>query len=356
MLHTEPLLFVDHKQAQVFESNVFLQQAMRANHHVDFARGQAGNHALGFGRAHETRKHFYFYWVGLEAFTKRGHVLRCQQRGWHEYRSLFAILDGFESGANRHFGFAETHIATHETIHRAGTVHVLFHSDDCFKLIGGFNEWKRGFHFRLPRCVGAKRVPRRVQSSLVQHHEFLGNHPQVVAHPLFDARKICTTHLVERWRVAAHILPHEVDLIAEHEQAAVGITQVQEVAFDPVEFAPRHAFEHADAMHVVHHMIARFEIFEHRGGPTAACAPTTREATTRNFGFGRHHDRNCWQHETLVQLLHHDRDHISRKRRLGYRANGGIYDGDSIRCEFVSNTSSRLVAVIGEHDLKIDLQ
>ena len=65
---------------------------MRANHHVDFARGQAGNHALGFGRAHETRKHFYFYWVGLEAFTKRGHVLRCQQRGWHEHRSLFAIM------------------------------------------------------------------------------------------------------------------------------------------------------------------------------------------------------------------------------------------------------------------------
>ena len=65
-------------------------------------------------------------------------------------------------------------------------------------------------------------------------------------------------------------------------------------------------------------MIASLEILEHRGGPTAACATTTREATTRNFGFGRHHDRNRWQHETLVQLLHHDRDHIARKRRLGY--------------------------------------
>ena len=153
-------------------------------------------------------------------------MLRRQQCGWHEHRGLFAILYGFESSANRHLGFAETHIATHQTIHRAGTFHVLLDGDDCFELVGGFYEWKRGFHFGLPRCVGAKRVPGCVQSSLVQHHEFLGNHPQVVAHPLFDARKICATHLVERWSVAAHVLPHKVDLIAEHEQAAVGVSQV----------------------------------------------------------------------------------------------------------------------------------
>ena len=54
VLHTKALFFVDHEQAQVFETNVFLQQAMRADHHVDFARGEARNHALGLAGADET--------------------------------------------------------------------------------------------------------------------------------------------------------------------------------------------------------------------------------------------------------------------------------------------------------------
>ena len=53
MLHTEALLFVDHEQAKVFETDVLLQQTVRADHHVDFASGQARNHALGLGGADE---------------------------------------------------------------------------------------------------------------------------------------------------------------------------------------------------------------------------------------------------------------------------------------------------------------
>ena len=123
-------------------------------------------------------------------------------------------------------------------------------------------------------------MPRGVQSSLIQHHEFLSDDSQLVAHALFGAGEVRAAHAVERGRIATHVLTNEVDLITEHEQIPVGIAKLEEVALDAVEFAARHSLEHTDAVHIVHDVIASLQVFEHGGGTTTCGTATSSNTAT----------------------------------------------------------------------------
>ena len=53
VLHAEALLFIHHQQAEVLETNVFLQQSVGSNHHVDLTRGKTRDDSFGLGRRDE---------------------------------------------------------------------------------------------------------------------------------------------------------------------------------------------------------------------------------------------------------------------------------------------------------------
>ena len=64
-------------------------------------------------------------------------MLEGEHRGRHEHSHLLAIAGCLEGSTNRHFGLAEAHITTHQSVHRTGTFHIFLHLGSCLALVGG---------------------------------------------------------------------------------------------------------------------------------------------------------------------------------------------------------------------------
>jgi len=65
-------------------------------------------------------------------------VLLREHGSRREHRDLPAFHHRFKSGADRHFRFPETDVATDEPIHRARLLHVVLGGVDRLQLIDGF--------------------------------------------------------------------------------------------------------------------------------------------------------------------------------------------------------------------------
>ena len=76
----------------------------------------------------------------------------------HEHGDLPPALDGLEGSTDGDFSFAETDIATDESVHRPRALHVGLRIVDGFELVAGFGEGKRGLEFLLPCGVFGERV------------------------------------------------------------------------------------------------------------------------------------------------------------------------------------------------------
>ena len=233
---------------------------------------------------------------------------------------MLAVLHTLEYRPQCDFGLSEAHIAADETIHQMRALHVAFHGFDRLELVGCLDVGECGFHLCLPRCVGRERMTLGVQAALIEQHQLLGDDAQFVAHALFGACEVGTAHAVERRCVATDVLTHEVDLVAQHQQHTVGISNLQKVTLDAVERATRHTLEHSDAMHVVHHVVAGLEVFEHERTLSTSRTSSTCRASSAQLGFGREREFGERQHETLVHLAHDDDDA------------GFVFFGQQIRC------------------------
>ena len=67
---------------------------------------------------------------------------------------MLAASHGNKGGAQSHFGFAKTYIATHQTVHGAWADHVLDNGVDSGTLVGGFVKAKVvGKHFVIGAAV-----------------------------------------------------------------------------------------------------------------------------------------------------------------------------------------------------------
>ena len=108
---SETLLFVDDEKAEVFEVDVFGEDAMRADDDVDLARFEFANDFFLFFRAVVTSEKFDRDRERCEAPQKRAIVLVGEDGGRREHRDLFSIHDGLERGAHRHFSFAVSDVA-----------------------------------------------------------------------------------------------------------------------------------------------------------------------------------------------------------------------------------------------------
>ena len=98
MLNAESLLLVDYQQPEIFELDVVREQAVGADHAVDFASLDALDDLLGLGCSQESRQHLDPNWVAREPVSERIAVLGREQRGGGQYGDLFAILDRLERG------------------------------------------------------------------------------------------------------------------------------------------------------------------------------------------------------------------------------------------------------------------
>ncbi len=246
---------------------------MRADDAVDLAGLEALDDLLRFLVGEEAAEHLDTNGVAGEAIGERVAVLGGQQRGGRQHGHLLAVLDGLERGADGHLGLAEAHVAAHQAVHRKGAFHVDLDVVDGLALVGGLDERERLLHLVLPRGVVAEGVAGGVDPLLIEHHQFLSDLAHGAAHLALRLGEVAAAQPVQHRRLAAHVLAEGVDLIAGHVQlVAALVLQEQVVALGAADGALDHALVLADAVLVVHHVVAGFEILEQAGALALARA------------------------------------------------------------------------------------
>ena len=140
LLHAEPVLLVDHHQAQVLEHHLVvlpgpvIQQGVRTDHDAGRAGGhfvQRGAAGLGPLRAGEQRHPGGLGWIvqhravqltgpaeRAEQLGQRPVVLLGQHLGGREQHRLAAVVHHLEHGAHRDQGLARAHLALQQPVHR----------------------------------------------------------------------------------------------------------------------------------------------------------------------------------------------------------------------------------------------
>ena len=158
--NAEALLLVNHHQPQILESDVVLQNPVRADDDVHAAGGEILNGALLLAAGAKTRKQFQANRIIRHAFAEVIVMLLRQHRRGHQHRHLFALHHGFEGGADGDFRFAKAHVAANQAVHRPGLFHVRLRFGNGGDLVGRFLVDEGVFKFVLPGCVsGLKAWP-----------------------------------------------------------------------------------------------------------------------------------------------------------------------------------------------------
>ena len=147
VLHTEVLLLIDDKKAEVTELDVAGEQRVGADDDVDVASLEAGFHRVDFLAAHQTRGLGQAQRQALEALGEGGVVLAGQKGCGHDDGHLLAIHGGDEGGAERHLGFAEAHVAADQAVHGAAFLQIVQHGLDGGQLVFGFLIGEAGAEF-----------------------------------------------------------------------------------------------------------------------------------------------------------------------------------------------------------------
>ena len=121
-------------------------------------------------------------------------------------------------------------------------------------------------HLVLPRRVDAERVAGGVDSLLVQHDQLLGDLSHRAAHRHFAFAKSLPPRRCSDGASPPTYWRSAVDLVAGHVQlVAALVVQQQVVALGPADRALDHSLVLADAVLVVHDVVAGLEVLEQAG-------------------------------------------------------------------------------------------
>lgn len=131
---------------------------MRTDNDIDSTVRHAFERGFGGFAVVETRKAGDFYGEIGETVGEVLRVLLDQKRGRGEYGDLFAAHHRHKRGAQGDFGFAETDIAAHKSVHRLRLRQIFNHGGDGGGLV---------FGFLVAEAVGKRLIVRLVDFKLV---------------------------------------------------------------------------------------------------------------------------------------------------------------------------------------------
>ena len=231
---------------------------MGAHHHIHGACGQAFLDHLALPGGAEAVEQAHLEGIGGEAFGERAPVLLGQHRGGGQHRHLFAGRDGFEDGADGHFGFAEAHIAAHQPVHGLGLLHIAFHIADRLHLVGGGLVGEGVFEFALPGAIGGEGKARRLVALGVELHQVHRHLAHGLLGPLLGLGPGGAAHAVQVGRGIAGgaVAAQAAQLVSRHPQQAIGVLHHQVVARFAADGQLLELEKLADAVVAVHHEIA----------------------------------------------------------------------------------------------------
>ena len=261
---TEFLFLIDDEQPEVFEFHRFPDELVRPDEDVDLSVGQILEQRLGLRRRAGTRKVIDAHREILQSLGKCFVVLQRQNGGGHHHRHLFAVGGCLESGANRNFGFAETHIATHQAVHRTRLLHVGLHLSRHPQLVGRVFVGERGFEFLLQETVGRKSKTFFCASATVEQNQIARNVFELLLRALLEAfpRAGAKMRKPGRRTLLPLVLRNLVERVDRHEnRIVVLIFDLDHFLHGPV--AARDAHESDKLPHSMidmHHIVARLKL------------------------------------------------------------------------------------------------
>ena len=285
---TEALLLVDDDQAQVLELDLGVEQLMRADDHVHGAVLEALDRVVDLLGGLEAAHRPDGDGEALVALREGLVMLLDEQRGRHEHGHLLGILHGLERGAHGDLGFAEAHVAADEAVHRDRFLHIGLDLVDGGQLVCGLLIRERILQLLLPRGVGAECESGRALAGRIQFDQILGDLMDVLAGLGLGGRPVGAAQLIEFRGLRADVLADLVELVGGDEQLVRRGAAFARRVFDDQVFARglcvpgsdgtlTHLDEPADAMLLVHHIVAGLQLHQVDG-----LAPPF-----RGFGLGR---------------------------------------------------------------------
>ena len=185
-------------------------------------------------------------------------MLTGQQSGWRHHHHLFASHGHNKSRAQRHFGFAEAHIAAHQAIHGAPGNQVGHNFFDGLLLVVGHVMGEPGAEFvvqtgRRHQLWRSAQLPRRCQFQQLPG-DFSDAFFSLGLAPLpTRAAKAIQSHMA----CVGPIPGNHLDVFHRQEQAIISVVhQGQAIMGSPVHIQNFQSGKPADAMVHVNHQIA----------------------------------------------------------------------------------------------------
>ena len=315
VFHTETLLLVDDDESQILELDFRVQQLVCADDHVHRAGFQSFDGFVGLLGGLEAAHGGHIHRESFKAVGEGFLMLLNEQSGGHEHRHLLAVLYGFECGTYGDFGFAEAHITADKTVHGHGLFHVGLDLVDGGELVCGLLIGEGVLHLLLPWSVRTERKTFGTLTGGVELNQVFGNLVDVLAGFGLGGRPVGAAEFVELGDFGTDVFADLIKLIGGDEQLVRRCTALGRRVFDDQVFtgglvgagangALAHFHEPADAVLLMHHIIALFEFHQIDGLAPAfrRFGHSNRRASTGQVAFGEQGDFGGLAHESIDSL------------------------------------------------------
>ena len=313
--HAKLLLLVNDEQSEVFPHHALADELMRAYQDVDLAVFQVFEHLLCLlcraGAGEVVDSHGEIFQSRLE----RLEVLVCQHRCGHEHRHLLRVACRLEGSSYRHLRLAEPHIATHQTVHGFGLLHVGLHVLCRFQLVGRVFIKEAGLELMLHERVAAEGEAFLVPAFGVELYQVAGNVLDLLLGLFLKALPCSRTEGAQTRCLAcgaAAILAYLVERVYAHIHDVAALVNY---AYDLlVGVAHRHTHQSAklaDAKVDMHDKIARIHLLQlfhgerHLARPCCVALQTVLMETVKDLMVGEEASPYGVVGKALVQRVVH---------------------------------------------------
>ena len=110
-----------------------------------------------------------------------------QYRRRHHHRYLLAVAGCFECGAYGHLGLAKAYVATHQTVHGFGLLHIGFHVLCRLQLVGRILIEERGLQLLLQVGIVAEGEALLATAGSIELDKVAGNVLDVLLRTLLES-------------------------------------------------------------------------------------------------------------------------------------------------------------------------
>ena len=361
VLDPEPLLLVDHDEAEVLEADLGPQQPMGPDDEVDAPVGQAGQDALGVAVALEPAERPHGHREGGVPLGEGLGVLLDEQGRRDEHGDLLAVLDGLERCPDGDLGLAVADVAADEPVHGDRPLHVGLDLVDAAQLVGGLDVGEGVLELALPRGVRPEGVPAGRHPGAVELDELGRDLADVPPRAALGLLPVRAAELVEGRRLTTDVAGDLVELVGRHVQPVPRLAPLGRGVLDDEVLPGRPAdrpLDHLDEP--AHTVLLVDDVVAGAQGQRVDLVPAARRhpphlpgrragaRRARQVGLGEHGDPAGGQDEPAAERGGGDLDDARHEvdRREGAREPGG----DSLVGEHLGDAGRRSVAVAGDDD------